>query len=97
MQRIVNNIVICLRMGKTYTAKILPGDFKVITPEIPLLSQQAVTSKGILVPYTNLQLNPYPNTQLDLFFSDNFPFQCTAPKYVINQLRGSQYATSITN
>ena len=52
-------------------AKTPPGDFKVTTPENPLLSQQAVTSKGILVPYTNLQLNPYPNTQLDLFYSDN--------------------------
>ena len=84
-------------MGKTNTAKTLPGDFQVTTPEIPLLSQQAVTSKGILVPYTNLQLNPYPNTQLDLFCSDNFPFWCTAPKYVTNQLGGSQYTTSITN
>ena len=46
---------------------------------------------------TNLQLNPYPNTQSDLFYSDNFLFWCTAPKYVTNQLRGSQYATSITN
>ena len=45
--------------------------FKVTTPENPLLSQQAVTSKGIPVPYTNLQLNPYPNTQLDLFCNDN--------------------------
>ena len=70
----INDTVICLRMGKTNTAKTLPGDFQVTTPEIPLLSQQAVTSKGILVPYTNLQLNPYPNTQLDLFCSDNFPF-----------------------
>ena len=60
-------------------AKTPPGDFKVPTPEIPLLSQQAVTSKGITVPYTNLQLNPYPNTQLDLFCSDNFSFWCTAP------------------
>ena len=55
-------------------AKTPPGDFKVTTPEILLLSQQAVTSKGIRVPYTNLQLNPYPNTQLDLFYSDNFSF-----------------------
>ena len=78
MQRKINNTVICLRMGKTNTAKIPQGDFKVTTPEIPLLSQQAVTSKGISVPYTNLQLNPYPNTQLDLFYSDNFSFQCTA-------------------
>ena len=41
-------------MGKTYTAKTSPGDFKVTTPETPLLSQQAVISKGIPVPYTNL-------------------------------------------
>ena len=46
--------VICFRMGKTYTAKTPLGDFKVITFENPLLSKQAVTSKGILVPYTNL-------------------------------------------
>ena len=70
-------MVICLRMGKAYTTKTPPGDFKVTTPENPLLSKQAVTSKGISVPYTNLQLNPYPNTQLDLFYSDNLSFQCT--------------------
>ena len=84
-------------MGKTNTTKTPPGDFKVTIPEIPLLSQQVVTSKGILVPYTNLQLNHYPNTQLDLFCSDNFSFQYMAPKYMTNQLRGSEYATSITN
>ena len=61
-------------MGKTYTAKTSPGDFQVTTPEIPLLSQQAVTSKGIPVPYTNLQLNPYHNIQLNLFCIDNFSF-----------------------
>ena len=55
-------------------AKTPSDDFQVTTLEIPLLSQQAVTSKGISVPYTNLQLNPYPNTQLNLFCSDNFPF-----------------------
>ena len=60
-------------------AKIPPGDFKVITLENSLLSQQAITSKGISIPYTNLQLNPYPNSQLDLFCSDNLSFQCTAP------------------
>ena len=64
-------MVICLRMGKTNMAKTPPGDFKVTTPENPLLSQQAITSKGTLISYTNLQLNPYPNTQLDLFCSDN--------------------------
>ena len=47
-------MVICLGMGKTYTAKTLPDDFKVTTPENSLLSQQAVTSKGIPVVYINL-------------------------------------------
>ena len=61
-------------MGKTYTAKTPLGDFKVTIPKNPLLLKQAVTSKGILVPYTNLQLNPYPNTQLDLFYSNNLSF-----------------------
>ena len=74
MQQKIKVTVICLRMGKTYTTKTPPGDFKVTTLEIQLLSQQALTSKGIPVPYTNLQLNPYPNTQLDLFCSDNFSF-----------------------
>ena len=74
MQQKINNMVICLQMEKTYTAKTPLGDFKVTTLEIPLLSQQAVTSKGIPVPHTNTQLNPYPNTQLDLFYSDNFSF-----------------------
>ena len=72
-------MVICLQMGKTYTAKTPQCDFKVTSPKNSLLSKQAVTSKGIPVSYTNLQLNPYPNTQLDLFCSDNLSFQCTAP------------------
>ena len=49
------------------------GWFKVTTPETPLLSQQAVTSKESQY-LTNLQLNSYPNTQLDLFCSDSFSF-----------------------
>ena len=59
---------------ENHRGKTPPGDFKVTTPETSLLSQQVVTSKGISVPYTNLQLNPYPNTQLDLFCSNNFFF-----------------------
>ena len=62
MQQKINDTIICLRMGKTYTVKTPPNDFKVITPKIPLLSQQVITSKGISVLYINLQLNPYPNT-----------------------------------
>ena len=72
-------MVICLRMGKTYIAKTPSGNFKVTISENSLLSKQVVTNKGIPVPYTNLQLNPYPNTQLDLVCSDNFSFCCTAP------------------
>ena len=78
-------------------AKTLLGYFKVIIPENLLLSQQAVTSKGISVPYTNPQLNPYPNTQLDLFCNNNLSFSMHSSQYVINQLRRSRYMTSITN
>ena len=74
-------------------AKIPPSDFKVTTLENPPLSKQAITSKGISIPYTNLQLNPYPNTQLDMFYSDNPSFSMHGSQYVTNKLRGSQYAT----
>ena len=47
MQRKINDTVICLQMGKNLTAKTPSGDFQVTTPETPILSQQAVTSKGI--------------------------------------------------
>ena len=46
---------------------------------------QAVTSiRNLTKPFglsrnTNLQLNPYPNTQLDLYCSDNLSIQCTNP------------------
>ena len=51
MQRKINDTVICLQMGKNLTAKTPPGDFQVTTPETPLLSQQAVTSKESQVPH----------------------------------------------
>ena len=41
-------------MRKAYTANIPSNDFKVTTPENPLLSKQAVTSKGIPVLYINV-------------------------------------------
>ena len=84
-------------MGKTYTAKTLCGFFKITTLENLLLSKQAVTSKGIPIPYTNQQLNPYPNTKLDLFCSNNLSFSMHGSQYVTNQLHESQYATSISN
>ena len=48
MQWKINNTVICLQMGKNLTAKTPQGNFQVTTPETSLLSQQAVTSEGIL-------------------------------------------------
>ena len=71
-------------MGKTSKAIAPLGDLKVTTPENSLLSQQAATSKETPVPYTNLQLNPYPNTQLDLFYNDNLSFSMHGSKYVTN-------------
>ena len=47
MQRTINNTVICIRMGKNLIAKNPTGWFSSHNPETPLLSQQAVTSKGI--------------------------------------------------
>ena len=85
--------MICLRMGKTYTAKTPSGDFKVTTSINPLLSKQEAISKGIPIPYTNLQLNPYSDTQLDLFYSDNLSFSMHSSQYMTNQLRESQYTT----
>ena len=52
--------------GENHRGKTPSGEFKVTTPENPLLSKQTVTSKRVPIPYTNLQLNSYPNTQLDL-------------------------------
>ena len=51
MQRKINDTVIYLRIGKNLMAKTPLGDFQVTTPETPLLSQQAVTSKESQVPY----------------------------------------------
>ena len=49
--------------GKNLTAKTPSGDFQVTTPETPLLSQQAVTSKGIprILPTYSWTLTPLPN------------------------------------
>ena len=78
--------------GENHQGKTSPGEFKVTTLKNPLLSKQAVTSKGIPIPHTNLQLNPYPNTQLDLFCSDNLSFWCTTPStWLTNLMRESQY------
>ena len=74
--------------GENLHGKNPMGDFNVTTPENSLLSQQAVTSKGIPVPYTNLQLDPYPNTHCSVVTIS--PFQCMAPStWLTNSMRGS--------
>ena len=81
--------------GEKYRGKTPPSEFKVTTPENSLLSKQTVTSKRISVPYTNLQLNPYPNTQLDLFCSDNLSFSMQGSQYATNQsMHGFKYVTN---
>ena len=74
MQWKLNDMGDLFTNGENHQGKTPQGDFKVTTPKNPLLSKQVVTSKGITVPYTNLQLNPYSNTQLDLFCSNNLSF-----------------------
>ena len=46
---------------------------------------------------TNLQLNPYPNTQLDLFCSDGSLFWCTASKYMTNSCADPSMRLQNTN
>ena len=52
-------------MRKNLTAKTLSGDFQVITPETPLLSQQVVTSKESQVPYQPT-IEPLPQYPIEL-------------------------------
>ena len=63
MQQKINNTLICLRMGKNLMVKTLLGDFQVTIPKTLLLSQPAVTSKGIssTLPTYNWTLTPIPN------------------------------------
>ena len=51
--------------GDNLTAKTPLGDFQVITPETPLLSQQAVTSKESQVPYQPT-IEPLPQYPIGL-------------------------------
>ena len=82
--------------GENLTAKNPPGDLRSPLPKLHYYHNKQLQVRNPKY-LTNLQLNSYPNTQLDLLCSDNFSFQYTAPKYVTNQMRGSQYATSNTN
>ena len=73
MQQKINDTVICLQMGKNLTAKTPSGDFQVTTPETHYYHNKQIQARNPKY-LTNLQLNPYPNTQSDLFCSDSSPF-----------------------
>ena len=77
--------VICLQMGKTIKAKPHKVNLRSPLLRIHYYQSQAVTSiRNLTKPFglswnTNLQLNPYPNTQFDLYCSGNLSIQCTNP------------------
>ena len=80
MQRKINlTQVICLRMEKTIETKPHRVNLRSPLLRIHYYQNKRLQAKGIAIPNTNLQLKPYPNTQLDLQCSDNLSFQCTAP------------------
>ena len=86
MQQKINlTRVICLQMGKTIEAKPHWVILRSPLPRIHYYQSQVVTSiRNLIKPFglsrnTNLQLNPYPNTQLDLYCSGNLFVQCTNP------------------
>ena len=62
--------------GENLTAKTPPDDFQVTTLELHYYHNKRLQVKESKY-LTNLQLNPYPNTQLNLFCSDSSPFRCT--------------------
>ena len=67
MHQILNlTQVICLRMGKTIGAKPHRVNLRSPFMRIHYYQNKRLQVKRISVPSTNLQLNPYPNTQLDL-------------------------------
>ena len=77
--------VICLRMGKTTSEKPHRVNLRSPLVRIYYYQNKQLQVKGIPVSNTNLQLNPYSNTQLDLFYSDNLSFSMHDSQYVTNQ------------
>ena len=71
--------VIYLQIGKTIEEKPHWMNLRSPLPKIHYYQNKQLQVKGISVPNINLQLNPYPNTQLDLYYSGNLSIQCTNP------------------
>ena len=67
--------MICLWMGKTTKAKPYWVNLRSPLPRIHYYQNKRLQVKWISVLNTNLQLNLYPNTQLDLYCSSNLSVQ----------------------
>ena len=67
MQQKINlTQMICLQMEKTTEAKSHRVNLRSQLSKIHYYQNKWLQIKGISVPNTNLQMNHYPNTQLDL-------------------------------
>ena len=67
--------MICLWMGKTTKAKPYWVNLRSPLPWIHYYQNKRLQVKSISVLNTSLQLNLYPNTQLDLYCSSNLSVQ----------------------
>ena len=80
-------------MEKTTEAKPHRVNLRSPLSRIHYYQNKRLQVKGITIPNTNLQLNPYPNTQLDLWCSSNLFVQCTTP----NSLRLTKSTTQTSS
>ena len=88
MQRKLNlTRVICLRMGKTTEAKPHQVNLRSLLPRIHYYQNKRLQVNGIPISNTNLQLNLYPNTLLDLWCSKQSHLSMHESQYVTNQWR----------
>ena len=65
--------------GENHRGKTLPVNLRSPFSRIHYYQKKRLQVKGIPVPNTNLYLKPYPNIQLDLYYSDNLIIQCMNP------------------
>ena len=65
--------------GETTETKPHRVNLRSPLPRIHYYQNKQLQVKGIPISNTNLQLNPYPNTQLDLYCSGNLFIQCMNP------------------
>ena len=85
-------------MKKTTKTKLHRVNLRSPLLRIHYYQNKRLQVKRITVPNTNLQLNIYLNTQLDLQCSDNLSFQCMAPNmWLTNRCMNSSTWLTHTN